>query len=69
MMTQNTYTNLSNIVHTDFELDRVIQTVGAADPGIIATVLPALCPDVAYTNLCGDLCEEFLRISLHFDKR
>ena len=26
--------NLSNIVHTDFELGRVIQTVTAADPGI-----------------------------------
>ena len=34
MVTQNTYPNLSNIVHTDFELGRVIQTVTAADPGI-----------------------------------
>ena len=34
MVIQNTYPNLSNIVHTDFELGRVIQTVGAADPGI-----------------------------------
>ena len=36
MVTQNTYPNLSNIVHTDFELGRVIQTVTAADPGITA---------------------------------
>ena len=34
MMIPNTCPNLSNIVHTDFESDRVIQTVGAADPGI-----------------------------------
>ena len=34
MVIPNTYPNLSNIVHTDFELGRVIQTVGAADPGI-----------------------------------
>ena len=34
MVIQNTYPNLSNIVHTDLELGRVIQTVGAADPGI-----------------------------------
>ena len=33
-MIPNTCPNLSNIVHTDFESDRVIQTVGAADPGI-----------------------------------
>jgi len=32
----NTCPNLSNIVHTDFELGRVIQTVTAADPGITA---------------------------------
>ena len=34
MVIQNTCLNLSNIVHTDFELDRVIQTVVAVDPGI-----------------------------------
>ena len=34
MVIQNTYPNLSNIVHTDFELGRVIQTVTAADPAI-----------------------------------
>ena len=34
MVMKNTYPNLSNIVHTDFELGRVIQTVTAADPGI-----------------------------------
>ena len=34
MVIQNTYPNLSNIVHTDFELGRVIQTVTAADCGI-----------------------------------
>ena len=34
MVIQNTYPNLSNIVHTDFELGRVIQTMTAADPGI-----------------------------------
>jgi hypothetical protein len=34
MVIQNTCPNLSNIVHTDFELGRVIQTVGGADPGI-----------------------------------
>ena len=34
MVIQNTYSNLSNIVHTDFELGRVIQTVTAADCGI-----------------------------------
>ena len=38
MVIQNTYLNLSNIVLTDFELGRVIQTIGAADPGI--TVYP-----------------------------
>ena len=36
MVIQNTFQNLSNIVRTDFELGRVIQTVGAADPGITA---------------------------------
>ena len=36
MVIQNTYPHLSNIVHTDFELGRVMQTVGAADPGITA---------------------------------
>ena len=36
MVIQNTYPNLSNIVHTDFELGRVIQTVTAADCGITA---------------------------------
>ena len=34
MVIQNTCPNLSNIVHTDFELGRVIQTVVGADPGI-----------------------------------
>ena len=34
MVIPNTCPNLSNIVHTDFELGRVIETVGAADPGI-----------------------------------
>ena len=34
MVIQNTYPNLSNIVHTDFELGRVMYTVAAADPGI-----------------------------------
>ena len=34
MVIENTYPNLSNIVQTDFELDRVIQTVAAVDPGI-----------------------------------
>ena len=37
MVIPNTCPNLSNIVHTDFELGRVIQTVGAADPGITAS--------------------------------
>ena len=27
MVIENTYPNLSNIVHTDFELDRVIQSL------------------------------------------
>ena len=39
MVIQNTYLNLSNIVHTDFELGRVIQTVGSADPGITENVV------------------------------
>ena len=39
MVIQNTYPNLSNIVHTDFELGRVMYTVVAADPGI--TVSPS----------------------------
>jgi len=34
MVIQNTCPNLSNIVHTDFELGRVIQTVVGVDPGI-----------------------------------
>ena len=34
MVITNTYPYLSNIVHTDFELGRVIQTVAATDPGI-----------------------------------
>ena len=34
MVILNTCPNLSNIVHTDFELGRVIQTVTAADCGI-----------------------------------
>ena len=44
MVTQNTYPNLSNIVHTDFELGRVIQTVTAADPGITALVVLHMSP-------------------------
>ena len=39
MVIQDTYPNLSNIVHTDFELGRVIQTVGSADPGITVLIL------------------------------
>ena len=38
LVIQNTYPNLSNIVHTDFELGRVISTVVAADPGITEMV-------------------------------
>ena len=34
MVIPNTCPNLSNIVHADFELGRVIQIVIAADPGI-----------------------------------
>ena len=34
MVIPNTCPNLSDIVQTDFELGRVIQTVAAADPGI-----------------------------------
>ena len=34
MVIPNTYPNLSNIVHTDFELSRVMSAVTAADPGI-----------------------------------
>ena len=34
MVIPNTCPNLSDIVQTDFELGRVIQTVVAADPGI-----------------------------------
>ena len=34
MVIQNTYLNLSNIVHTDFESGRVIQAGGATDLGI-----------------------------------
>jgi hypothetical protein len=34
MVIPNTCQNLSNIVHTDFELGQVIQTVTAADPRI-----------------------------------
>ena len=34
MAIPNTCPNLSNIVYTVVELGRVIQTVGAADPGI-----------------------------------
>ena len=34
MVIENKYPNLNNIVHTDFELDRVIQTVATIDPGI-----------------------------------
>ena len=45
MVMQNTYPNLSNIVHTDFELDRVMYTVVAADPGITA-LEPVITPRV-----------------------
>ena len=38
MVIENTYPDLSNIVPTDFELDRVVQTVAAADPGITAPI-------------------------------
>ena len=34
MVIPNTYPSLSNIVHTDFELGRVMCTVAATDPGI-----------------------------------
>ena len=34
MVMPNTCPNLSDIVRTDFELGRVIETVDAADPGI-----------------------------------
>ena len=36
MVIPNTCPNLSDIVQTDFELGRVIQTVVGADPGITA---------------------------------
>ena len=39
MVIPNTYPSLSNIVHTDFELGRVIQTVVAADPGITVVIV------------------------------
>ena len=39
MVIPNTCPNLSNIVHTDFELGRVIQTVTASDPGITALMM------------------------------
>ena len=42
MVIQNTYPNLSNIVHTDFELGRVIQTMTAADPGITVTFFESM---------------------------
>ena len=51
MVIQNTYPNLSNIVHTDFELGRVIQTVGAADPGITDQL------EVAVERSCGVLVD------------
>ena len=35
MVIPNTYPSLSNIVHTDFELGRVMYTVTAADPGVL----------------------------------
>ena len=35
MVIPNTCPNLNDIVQTDFELGRVIQTVVAVDPGII----------------------------------
>ena len=40
MVIENTYPNLSNIVQTDFELDRVMQTVAAIDPGITVQCPP-----------------------------
>jgi hypothetical protein len=39
MIIENTHLNLSNIVQTDFELDRVMQTIVAIDPGIIAALM------------------------------
>ena len=45
MVIQNTYPNLSNIVHTDFELGRVIQTVTAADPAITDNKTMPTLPD------------------------
>ena len=49
MVTPNTCPNLSNIVYTDFELDRVIQTVAAADPGITGvTKLAGQCTGVGH---------------------
>ena len=57
MVIQNTYPNLSNIVHTDFELGRVIQTVTAADPGItdgdqkIESVLDKISLKILWTNI------------------
>ena len=58
MVTQNTYPNLSNIVHTDFELGWAIQTVIAADPGITKQCT-SLCmswhapPPI---DVAGDIC-------------
>ena len=40
MVIPNTYPSLNNIVHTDFELGRVMCTVAAADPGITALFQP-----------------------------
>ena len=48
MVITNTFPNLGNIFHTDFELDRVIQAVTAADPGIT----------VSYD--CVNICIEFV---------
>ena len=43
-MIPNTCPNLSNIVHPDFELGRVMQTMTAADPGITELLLGLLLP-------------------------
>ena len=50
MVIRNTCPSLSNIVHTDFELGRLIQTVTAADPGItVLSLQMASAPNQATT--------------------
>ena len=61
-MIQNTYPNLSNIVHTDFELGRVMYTVAAADPGI--TVLSALYKKVIFRLFCESPAQAARRLIL-----